>query len=225
MSDDEVAELLRSEVSLVVIEAPAGCGKTYQGASYARDAVKTLPRGRLLILAHTHAACGVFAERTLRAGSKVEIKTVASLSVEIAGAYHKALGIAAKPETWAWKNGGAGFDQIAQKCAQLLTQLPMIARALARRYPIIVCDEYQDCTADQHTILMALNGGGAKLRIFADPLQRIYTGRTTNTAKEDADCWQALRQWQLAANLSVRTDGWRVPLNLANGFLKLGRIC
>ena len=38
MSDKDVAALLDSSEPLVVIEAPAGCGKTYQGANYARRA-------------------------------------------------------------------------------------------------------------------------------------------------------------------------------------------
>ena len=61
MSDASVANALRSNARLVVIEAPAGCGKTYQGAEYARDVAPLIGRGRLLILTHTHAACDVFA--------------------------------------------------------------------------------------------------------------------------------------------------------------------
>lgn len=210
MSDAEVGSLLRSDAPLVVVEAPAGCGKTYQGASYAKDTVGKLARGRLLILAHTHAACGVFDERTKGAGSKIEIKTVASLTVEIASAYHHALGIPPKAETWAWKNGGKGFEEIARKCAALLTQHPMIAQALARRYPIIICDEHQDCTADQHAILMALHRGGAKLRIFGDPLQRIFTGKKAKEAKEDAERWKSLKAEAACAELDFPhrwTDG------------------
>ena len=37
VSDESVREALRSDASLVVIEAPAGCGKTHQGADYARE--------------------------------------------------------------------------------------------------------------------------------------------------------------------------------------------
>lgn len=215
MSDDDVARLLRSDAPLVVIEAPAGCGKTFQGASYAKDVVGTLPRGRLLILAHTHAACGEFGQRTQSAGSKVEIKTVASLTAEIASAYHRVLGVPPRVETWAWKDGGRGFEEIARKCAELLTQHPMIAQALARRYPIIICDEHQDCTADQHAMLMALHRGGARLRIFGDPLQRIFTGKTLNEAKEDAARWKALKRDAAYAELDF-------PHRWSNGSPDLG---
>jgi len=71
---------LRSDAPLVVIEAPGGCGKTYQGAAYALATVSELDNGRLLILTHTHAACQVFESRTRGIGSRVEIKTIDSLS-------------------------------------------------------------------------------------------------------------------------------------------------
>lgn len=61
MSDSTVATALRSTAKLVVVEAPAGCGKTYQGGNYARDIAGEIGDGRVLILTHTHAACGVFA--------------------------------------------------------------------------------------------------------------------------------------------------------------------
>ena len=56
MSDESVHAALRSDAPLVLVEAPAGCGKTHQGADYARD-VAAGQTDRLLILTHTHAAC------------------------------------------------------------------------------------------------------------------------------------------------------------------------
>jgi hypothetical protein len=193
VKNEDVAALLRCDEPLVIVEAPAGCGKTYQGAAYARDAVATLERGKLLVLAHTHASCGVFADRTKTAGSRVEIRTIASFAVEIAAAYYKVLGLPEDAESWAWKDGGAGFDIIASKCATLLIRHPMIADALARRYPLVVCDEHQDCTEDQHSILVALHAAGARMRVFGDPLQRLYTGKTEAAAKKDAQRWDGLK--------------------------------
>ena len=42
MSDASVSAAIRSDAQLVVVEAPAGCGKTHQGADYAN----ALSRGR-----------------------------------------------------------------------------------------------------------------------------------------------------------------------------------
>lgn len=193
MKDEDVGKLLRSDEPLVVVEAPGGCGKTFQGSSYARDVVPTLPRGRVLVVAHTHAACGEFRKRTHDVGSKVEIKTVASLATEMVSIYHKALGLPPDAESWAWKNNGAGFNEVAEKCAELVTRSPMIGAALARRYPVVICDEHQDCSAEQHAMLMALHQGGAKARIFADPMQRIFRPKTAKLVKADAERWKQLK--------------------------------
>jgi DNA helicase-2/ATP-dependent DNA helicase PcrA len=194
MSDDAVAELLRSNSPLVLIEASAGCGKTYQGAAYAKDIAGTMGRGRLLILTHTHAACGVFADRTKNAGTGVEIKTIDALIGQIATAYHKSLGLPASLTSWAWQNGGEGFDIMSAKVAVFLAAQPMVVNALARRYPVIICDEHQDSTADQHSVVMALHTGGALLRIFGDPMQRIYGQKTDKAARVDQQRWEALKQ-------------------------------
>lgn len=193
MSDESVAECLRSDNRLVVIEAPAGCGKTWQGASYARDIACTLGNGRLLILTHTHAACGVFAERTKGAGTKVEIRTIDALVAQIASAYHKSLGLPSDISAWTWHDGGNGFTIAAQKVATFLDAHPMVARALAHRYPIIICDEHQDSTTEQHAIVMALHRGGSLLRIFGDPVQRIYGHWSDKAAQEDRARWEALK--------------------------------
>jgi putative ATP-dependent endonuclease of the OLD family len=172
VSDEAVRAALRSEASLVVVEAPAGCGKTHQGADYARELTGARP-DRLLILTHTHAACSVFASRTRSAGTRVEIRTLHSLTAHIATAYHQGLGLPADIATWARRNTD-GYAYVAQKVAHLLDRHPMVAAALAKRYPTVICDEHQDCSGDQHAIGMALMRQGARLRVFMDPLQRIY---------------------------------------------------
>ncbi len=193
MSDEAVAKCLRSGHRLVMIEAPAGCGKTWQGASYASDIAGTLGEGRLLILTHTHAACSVFAERTRGVGTRVEIRTIDALIMQIASAYHKALDLPTDVSAWAWQDGGKGFEIMAGKVAAFLGCQSMVARALAHRYPVIICDEHQDSTADQHTIVMALHRGGALLRVFGDPLQRIYGKKTNKAALADRARWEALK--------------------------------
>jgi hypothetical protein len=111
VSDATVHAALRSEAPLVVVEAPGGCGKTHQGADYARE-VAAIRKGRLLILTHTHAACSVFAERTKGGGSRVEIRTVDSLIAHIATAYHVGLGLPADTTAWVRENKD-GYARIA----------------------------------------------------------------------------------------------------------------
>jgi hypothetical protein len=193
MSDQAVAKLLRSPEPLVIIEAAAGCGKTYQGAAYAQEVVGGLGDGRLLILTHTHAACSVFVERTKKAGARVEIKTIDALIAQIALAYYKPLDLPRDLTSWAWQNGGPGFEIMATKVAGFLSHQPMVARALARRYPVIVCDEHQDSSVDQHSVVMCLLSAGATVRIFGDPMQRIYGAKSDKAAREDRARWDALK--------------------------------
>ena len=193
MSDEAVAKLLRSREPLVIIEAAAGCGKTYQGAAYAQDVVGNLGDSRLLILTHTHAACSVFADRTRTAGFRVEIKTIDALISQIALAYHKPLNLPRDLTSWAWRDGGQGFEIMAAKVAGFLRFQPMVARALAQRYPVIVCDEHQDSSVDQHGVVMSLLAAGAMVRVFGDPMQRIYGAKSDKAARKDLARWEALK--------------------------------
>ncbi|GMN01658.1 ATP-dependent helicase [Erythrobacter sp. MTPC3] len=181
MSDETVAEALRSTARLVVVEAPGGCGKTYQGAQYARDVAPTIGSGRLLIVTHTNAACDVFAERTKGLGNGVEIRTIDGLITEIAGAYHQCLGLPADVGAWA-RNEINGYDDLANRTALLLTRRPMIATCLARRYPIMICDEHQDACASRHAVIMCMHEAGSMLRVFADPMQMIFAGSAADAA-------------------------------------------
>jgi len=188
MSDASVSAALRSTARLVVVEAPAGCGKTYQGASYARDIVGSLGSGRLLILTHTHAACSVFHSRTLGVGSHVEIRTIDSLISELTDAYHEGIGLPSDTAAWARRNKD-GYDQLAIRAAGLIERFPAIAASLARRYPIVICDEHQDSSAERHAIVMSLREYGANLRVFADPMQQVFSSKTCDCSPLD---WTAL---------------------------------
>ena len=173
MSDASVRTALRSDAPLVVVEAPAGCGKTHQGAEYARDVAMAVGSSRLLILTHTHAACSIFADRTKEVESRVEIRTIDSVIAQIASAYHAGLGLPADTASWI-RQREDGYAEIALKVAALLKRYPMIAASVSRRHPFIICDEHQDSSGDQHAIVMTLLNQGAKLRVFADPMQTIY---------------------------------------------------
>lgn len=232
MSDESVSEALRSTSALVVVEAPGGCGKTFQGARYARDMAPALGNGRLLILTHTNAACDVFAARTRGLDRRVEIRTIDGLIGEIAGAYHKALGLPADVGAWTRREAD-GYAVLGAKTAALLVAHPMIAATLAHRYPVIVCDEHQDASADQHAIVMALHSAGGLLRIFADPMQQIFNSTQAEAAaaeqrwtdlKNAADRFEELDQphrwantqpalgaWILAARATLR-DGGQIDL-------------
>ena len=176
MTDALVAELLRSDEKIVLIEAPAGCGKTYQAAEYCRDAVTVLGYKRVLVLTHTHAACSVVAENTKDISKHVSIRTLDGLIFEIAKAYRVTLGL---PEDLSSHILGTnfGWGELAEQVATLLSLNPMIATVLARKYPVIICDEHQDSSTWQEQVVMSIAASGSLLRIFGDPMQIIPAGR------------------------------------------------
>jgi DNA helicase-2/ATP-dependent DNA helicase PcrA len=234
MSDDSVRQALRSDARLVVVEAPAGCGKTHQGAEYVGE-VAGSSRERVLILTHTHAACSVFAKRTRSIGSHVEIRTIDSIIAQIATTYHAGIGVAADPMIWV-RQRPDGYAQLAGKVARLLQQYTMISRAAAKRYPTVICDEHQDSNADQHAIAMALHGNGARLRVFADPMQKIFKeanpyswdgfiGSADRVEELDhphrwAEGCQELGKWVLKARDALR-NGRKVDLRAAPSSVKI----
>lgn len=214
MSDATVYAALRSDAPLVVVEAPAGCGKTHQGAGYACD-VATSGIGRLLILTHTHAACSVFAERIRGNTSRVGLRTIDSLIAQIATAYHAGLGLPADTAAWARQNTN-GYAQIALKVARLLERHPMIVTSLARRYPVVICDEHQDCSGDQHAISMSLLDQGARLRVFADPMQRIYKEKPLAGSSPACD-------WTLFTQRAQAFEELDEPHRWSSGCTELGK--
>lgn len=215
MSDDSVRAALRSDAPLVLVEAPAGCGKTHQGADYARELAITDAFGRLLILTHTHAACSMFSDRTKGVGSRIEIRTIDSVIAQIASAYHAGLGLPSDTAAWV-RQQNDGHAKLALKVAALLKRYPMIAASLTQRYPVVICDEHQDSSGDQHSVVMALLGQGAKLRVFADPMQEIFKDRTIDDACPPYD-WNELKG---KAQAFVELD---VPHRWSRGCPNLGQ--
>ncbi|WP_167760223.1 UvrD-helicase domain-containing protein [Paraburkholderia pallida] len=201
MSDASTAEALRAEVQRVVVEAPAGTGKTYQAASYARDATAGLRKGqRVLILAHTHSACDVFSSRTADLGGRLRIGTIDSLVATIAKIYHRAIDLPSDIHAWSINRGPDCYAELAQKVRLLLVRSPSVAGAVAERHPIVICDEHQDASSDQHDIVETLAQAGAQVRFFGDPMQAIF-----NTGRE-----REARELQ-----------WRELLATANAFERL----
>lgn len=189
MSLADLRRALRSDAPTVLVEAPAGCGKTYEAAELARDAADQLPpEAQVLLLAHTNAAVQEFSHRTQGIRSRIRVATIDSFCLDLVEPYAAALGLPV-PLRRAVGAGRdrIGFEQLAPKAAELIARAPTIASLLAARHPMIILDEHQDARPEQHAVARRIADiGGARLRIFGDPMQAIYERRNEPSIGWDA---------------------------------------
>ncbi len=71
------------------------------------------------------------------------------------------------------EEGLVGFDLFPTLLVELFTQLPVLADAYARAYPLIIVDEFQDTNAEEWAMIFTL-GQRSRLIALGDPKQRIY---------------------------------------------------
>ncbi len=172
----ELDSLLHSDAPTAVVEAPAGCGKTHSAVEYAKQAAPNLREGNILLLSHTHAACSVFEARTGDGSNRINVNAIDSFCMQVVSPYAAALNLPSPLERYVGNHpGGVPYEALPAKAVELLTRAPSIASVVAACFPIIILDEHQDASPDQHKIMQILNeAGGSKLRIFGDPMQAIY---------------------------------------------------
>jgi superfamily I DNA/RNA helicase len=185
----KVDVLLHSEAPLVVIEAAAGCGKTWTAAKFSREMSARIERQqRVLLLSHTHAACGEFQRRCDEPQLRIDVETCDSFALKLISSYASVLGLPFPLEDAIGRSGGVSFAALNAGAADLVRRSPTIARLISARFPIIVLDEHQDASVTQHELVMTLmRVGGSKLRIFGDPMQALHRG-----SEEEHVDWEAL---------------------------------
>ncbi|OSI66355.1 UvrD-helicase domain-containing protein [Bradyrhizobium canariense] len=182
-----VDALLHSEAPLVVIEAAAGCGKTWTAAKFAQEMSARLERRRVLLLSHTHAACGEFHRRCGGPQLQIDIDTCDSFALKVVGPYATALGLPFPLENAIGRTGGVSFASLNAKAVELVSRSPTIARLISAQYPVIILDEHQDANVAQHELAMTLmRTGGSKLRIFGDPMQALHRSEANQFVDWDA---------------------------------------
>lgn len=169
-------ELFHSDAPLVVVEAAAGCGKTWTAAKFAKEMSARLVDQRVLLLSHTHGACGEFHRRCAGPGLRIDVETCDSFALKVVGPYATALGLP-YPLDHLVGRAGLSFETIRSKAADLVRRSPTVARLISARYPVIILDEHQDASLTQHELIMTLMAtGGSRLRVFGDPMQALHGG-------------------------------------------------
>src|SRR5437879_3445566 len=90
----EARAKLRSQAPKVLIEAPAGFGKTYESVGAAADLARDLEEGqKVLLLAHTNAAVRTFRSRLAGLSDRFEASTLDSFAYARVAPFAKALGL------------------------------------------------------------------------------------------------------------------------------------
>jgi len=212
-SEVRVQAALRSDQKLVIITAPAGCGKTHQASKFVSWRASVDQPSRTLVLTHTNAAVAVFRDRIKAPRSRVEISTIHGLAIQIASPYHEYLGLPKDLASWG-NEAQDNFDHITECATRLIDTSSNISGMLATRFPFVICDEHQDSTKKQHEFVMSLHRAGSRLRVFTDPMQAIYID--TKGLAEYEERWASFRA---SADINERLE---IPRRWEKGSIALG---
>lgn len=168
---DALRKRIAGPEPLLLIEAPAGYGKTTEAVEAAEALAPSLPDGReVLFLTHTNGARDTFNRRIK--GRAAVMKTIHSLAAEIVELYSAPLELPRPLEPF---RGNPSFDDMVTLAVQVLRRRPEVALGLAIRHPVILVDEYQDCSLHQHELIQVIAAAApTRLRLFGDDLQAIF---------------------------------------------------
>lgn len=82
------------------------------------------------------------------------------------------------------QEGRVRFDRFAELTASILEQVRALRRSYACAYPLILADEYQDTSDDQHKLIQQLRSPG-QLICLGDEEQRIYDWDSITGSRPD----------------------------------------
>lgn len=164
-SNETTPELLARQEKAVVVAA-AGCGKTH----LITDAIKYSNNGRQLILTHTHAGVHSLLNKLKKNGipaKKFRVETIAGFALRYAASY---------PSTCKHplfnEDETIIYDSLYDAALNVLT-CPVGRKIISTSYSGLFVDEYQDCTIEQHKLILTLSEL-LPTRILGDPLQGIF---------------------------------------------------
>ncbi len=165
MPKEETTPELLSRQERAVVVAAAGCGKTHLIAETIKYTF-----GRQLILTHTHAGVHSIRNKLKKLGIKASnyrVETIAGFALRYARAYPFTCGfqIFNEDESVLYENlYSAAYNVIKNQSGRKIVSVS---------YSGLFVDEYQDCTLDQHKLILLLSEL-LPTRVLGDPLQGIF---------------------------------------------------
>ena len=146
--------------------APAGYGKTYTIAASVKHLEPS--EGKSLILTHTHAGVASLKSKMRDMGvrgSQYNIETICSFCQKYTNAFYRGDGMPSMDDR-------RYHDFILAEACETL-RLTAIGQVIQASYERVFVDEYQDCSAKQHELVIVLSGW-IMTHVLGDPLQGIF---------------------------------------------------
>lgn len=238
--------VLDAEAPIMVLGGP-GSGKTTLALLKAQRMVPTLRPGQeVLFLSFSRAAVRQVAIRCrdiLASGERriISVKTYHAFCMDLLRshgrllrgsppriAYPAAARLAKSAHNGDWaveaqrlasEEGIYCFEQFARAAVEVLSRAGPVLELLARRYPVIILDEFQD-TDDAQWDLVKLMSQRSRVIVLADPDQRIFE----YDSKVDPERLTQLRTFLQLAEFDLADANHRSPdagiLSFADAVLK-----
>jgi hypothetical protein len=165
------------------ITAPAGCGKTHL---IAEALSRHTGRKPILVLTHTNAGVAALRGRLDYAGvppKKYHISTIDGWAIRLISTFPLRSGH--NPSILSIANPAADYPNIRKAAAELL-MTGHLNDIIEASYSRIIVDEYQDCSARQHTIISNASQI-LPICILGDPMQAIFGFGNDRLARWDED--------------------------------------
>lgn len=172
----DLGEFIKCKRGLLI--APAGHGKTTAIA----DCLLQCPDGSCqLVLTHTHAGIASLKSKFKKKNvpsSRYHLETITGFAQRYVLNY---FGSSALPE----EDEQNYFAVAIENCRKLL-QTKVVQTIIKLSYDGVFVDEYQDCTIEQHYMIMDL-AHDQPLHLLGDPLQGIFSFERTSLVDFDKD--------------------------------------
>lgn len=178
-----------SEQLIVAIGGP-GCGKTSAAlwaASAELEKIQTKPWQRVLFLTFSRTAVSQLQQRSAgifrgKNASRIDVLTFDAFAHQMLGAWGRYAGHGqkladiqseAQKLLFGESTNSLAYEDLVPGAIELLESVE-IERLVAGRWPLVICDEFQDTDDTKLKLLWRLHGAGARLVVLADPNQMIY---------------------------------------------------
>ena len=206
---DEQKQAIDSGAGRLLVMGGAGSGKTTVALWCARrqlELASAMPGERVLFLTFSKTAVSELSARASNAlgpvADRVEVHTFHSFAHRMLLAFGRYAGLGIKnpllqsppqEKLLGRDSGRLVYDDLLPKALEVI-RAPLIRQIWSRRWSIVICDEFQDTDDLQWELLTELSAY-ARLALFADPNQMIYTflakkgvgAARLQTARDDAD--------------------------------------